>query len=148
MATRRIDANYLVVGLSIATAVIVAAAAILALIGAPTFQAVIINVFVFIICVAAFVTDLWRPVICTIYFVFYRFYLGRAITFLVLGALVINQSTYGLFAGIWTWVVAFFFVVLWLLTLCDRNPISKTGQVEAISQQPGGPPPSAFRSGA
>jgi len=148
MATRRLDANVLVVGLSLATAVTVAAAAILTLIGAPTFQAVIINVFVFIIALAAFVTDIWRPVLCTIYFVFYRFYLGRSITFLILGALIINQSTYGLFAGVWTWVMAFFFLLLWLLTMCDRNPISKTGQVEALSQQPGGAAPSAFRSGA
>ena len=144
---QREKAQWFLLLLSLATGVIIAAAAVVGLLGTPPFQNVIINVFVFVLAVIMIVSDLYRPLFCYAHFSFFRYFWGRVLVYLFLGALIIQQSNFLLFAGVWTWAVAFIFLVMWLLVLCDRNRFSKTGVVEAAIDAPRGDGTTPFKSG-
>jgi len=130
----RLDKNALLLFLSLATDIIVAAACIVDMVaygGGIPFQVVIIEVYTFIAALLCFCADVYRPIVCSSYFSFLRYYWGRGLVYLFMGALVIIPSApYPFFAGIWTWVVAFIFFLLAAIAAANKSE----GGVEPFKQ--------------
>ena len=100
----------------------------------------------FIACLVMIAADIYRPLTCQAHFSWWRFYWGRALLYLILGALIYGASSFLTFAAVWVWVMAFVFFALWILVLMDRNPISKSGQVEPLRSQAGSSTATPLRS--
>ena len=86
------DVNKLLLVLSLATNVIVGVAAIILMIDVPVFSLIIVEIYVLIVSILVFVSDIHRPVVCGEYFSFLRFFWGRFLLYLLLGALVYQSS--------------------------------------------------------
>jgi hypothetical protein len=132
-----IDTNALLVALSLITDLVCLAGAILYLIGAMAFQTYIIEIYVAVVCIILFISDIYQPVVCANYFSFMRYYWGRALMYLFLGALVAGGAGYPLFACIWTWIVAFVFLLLFFYNL-SKGGASQGGTVNPYRAQGGG----------
>jgi len=104
--------------------------------------------YVFIASLVMLAMDIYRPLSCQAHFSFWRFYWGRALLYLVLGALIYGASAFLTFAAVWVWAMAFIFLVLWILVLVGRSPVGQSGQLEPIRSQPSGSNATPMRSGA
>jgi len=144
MSGRKLSSNEVLLLLSMVTAVIVGVAAIVSLTTTPSFQFIIIDVYILVSCVVMFIMDVFRPLVCNFHFSFWRFFWGRALVFLIMGALVYSPAPYQMFAGIWTWVMCAIFAFLAILSWANR--LSGPGQVEPLRSQPGAGQPTTFKS--
>jgi hypothetical protein len=119
-----------------ATSVCVCIAAVLNMMYSAAFSNIIIGLFAFVVGLCALATDIYRPAFLSLYFAFLRFQWGRALLFLLLGALVIRNEGFSLFAGIFAWGVALTFLVFFFLTFCNRSPASQTGAMDSLAKSP------------
>ena len=74
--------------LSLATNVIVAIASIIVMVNIASFQFIIVEVYVLAVSILVFLSDIHRPLVCGEYFSFLKYFWGRFLLYLLLGALV------------------------------------------------------------
>jgi hypothetical protein len=126
-----IDVGMVLAVLCLATAIISGVAAIMNIIGA-SFEAIIVNVYAFIVCVALFLIDINLPILCAEYFAFITYFAGRGLTYLPLGAVVLRGSGFQAFAGWWTMSVAFLFLLLALLEHLQNGSLPNGGTIKPL----------------
>lgn len=121
---------------SMATSVCICIAAVLNMIYSAAFSNIIIGIFAFVTGLCALASDIYRPAFLSTYFAFLRFQWGRALLFFLLGALVIRDQGFSLFAGIFAWGVALLFLGFFFLSLCDKSPANKSGAMDSLAKSP------------
>lgn len=87
-----LDLNKLLVLICLITNGIVSVAAIINMVNINFFSYVIIQLYVLVVSVLIFASDIQRPLLCGEWFAFLKFYWGRFLTYLLFGALVFQDS--------------------------------------------------------